>query len=64
MVSRLTELNHNAMFSIDIIPISMDEAIREGENKLLGMVANITNWQRKQNQNKNFSAAVPYDIDL
>lgn len=31
-----TELNRNMMFSIDIVPIPMDEAVREVENRLLG----------------------------
>lgn len=64
MVSELTELNRNMMFSIDIVPIPMDEAVREVENRLLGVETNITNWQRKQNQNNNFSAVVPYDMEL
>ena len=59
-----TELNRNMMFSIDIVPIPMDEAVREVENRLLGVETNITNWQRKQNQNNNFSAVVPYDMEL
>ena len=27
------------------------------------METNITNWQRKQNQNNNFSAVIPYDLE-
>ena len=61
MLSELTELNRNLMLSIDVIPIPTDEAVREVENRLLGVETNITNWQRKQNQNNNFSAVVPYD---
>jgi type IV secretory pathway VirB4 component len=64
MVSELTELNRNMMFSIDIVPIPTDEAVREVENRLLGVETNITNWQRKQNQNNNYSAVVPYDMEL
>ena len=64
MVSELTELNRNLMLSIDIIPVPTDEAVREVENRLLGVETNITNWQRKQNQNNNFSAVVPYDMEL
>ena len=64
MVSELTELNRNLMLSIDIMPIPTDEAVREVENRLLGVETNITNWQRKQNQNNNFSAVVPYDMEL
>ena len=63
MVSELCDLNRNMMFSIDIIPVPTDEAVREVENRLLGVETNITNWQRKQNQNNNFSAVVPYDME-
>lgn len=63
-VAELTELSHNMMLSIDIIPVPMDEAIREVENRLLGVETNIANWQRKQNRNNNFSALVPYDMEL
>jgi type IV secretory pathway VirB4 component len=62
-VSELCDLNRNMMFSIDIIPVPTDEAVREVENRLLGVETNITNWQRKQNQNNNFSAVVPYDME-
>lgn len=64
MVAELTDLNRNMMLSIDIIPVPTDEAVREVENRLLGVETNITNWQRKQNQNNNFSAVVPYDMEL
>ena len=63
MVAELTDLNRNLMMSIDVIPIPTDEAVREAESRLLGVETNITNWQRKQNQNNNFSAAVPYDME-
>jgi len=56
MVSELTDLNRNMMMSIDVVPVPTDEAVREVENRLLGVETNITNWQRKQNQNNNFSA--------
>ena len=32
--------------------------------KGLGIETNITNWQRRQNANNNFSAVVPYDMEL
>ena len=63
MVSELTELNRNLMMSIDVIPIPMDEAVREVENRRLGIETNITNWQRRQNANNNFSAVIPYDME-
>ena len=63
-VTELTDMNRNLMLSIDVLSVPTDEAIREVENKLLGVETNITNWQRKQNQNNNFSAVVPYDMEL
>lgn len=41
-VCELTDLNRNMMLSIDIIPIPMDEAVREVENRLLGVETNIS----------------------
>ena len=63
MVAELTELNRNLIMSIDVVPIPMDEAVREVENRKLGVETNITNWQRKQNANNNFSAVIPYDLE-
>ena len=63
-VAELTELSRNMMLSIDILPVPTDEAVREVENRLLGVETNITNWQRRQNSNNNFSAVVPYDMEL
>lgn len=63
MVAEMTDIDRNMMFSIDIIPIPLEEAIKEVETRLLGVETNITNWQRKQNQNNNFSAVIPYDME-
>lgn len=63
MIAELTDINRNLMLSIDVIPIPTDEAVREVENRLLGVETNITNWQRRQNANNNFSAVVPYDME-
>lgn len=63
MIAELTDMNQNMMMSIDVIPIPTDEAVREVENRLLGVETNITNWQRKQNANNNFSAVIPYDME-
>lgn len=63
MISELTELGRNLMLSIDVIPVPTDEAVREMQNKLLGVETNVTNWQRRQNQNNNYSAVVPYDME-
>ena len=64
MVTELTDFNRNMMLSIDVVPVPTDEAVREVENRLLGVETNITNWQRRQNANNNFSAVIPYDMEL
>lgn len=63
MVAKLMELNRNLMLSIDILPVPTHEAVREVENRLLGVETNITNWQRRQNANNNFSAVIPYNME-
>lgn len=63
MVAELTDMNRNLMMSIDVIPVPTDEAVREAESRLLGVETNITNWQRRQNSNNNFSATIPYDME-
>ena len=64
MVSKLCDFNSNMILSMDIIPIPTDEAVREVEKRVLGVETNITNWQRRQNSNNNFSAVIPYDMEL
>lgn len=64
MISELCDLNRSVMLSIDILPVPTDEAVREIQNKLLGIETNVANWQRKQNAANNFSAVVPYDMEL
>ena len=63
MISELCSLGRNLMLSIDIIPVPTDEAVREIQNRLLGVETNVTNWQRRQNANNNFSAVIPYDLE-
>jgi hypothetical protein len=50
------------MLSIDILPVRR-EAVKLALNTMLGIETNAANWQRKQNQNNNFSAVLPYDIE-
>lgn len=64
MISELCDFSRNLILSIDILPVPTDEAVREIQNRLLGVETNVTNWQRRQNANNNFSAIVPYDMEL
>ncbi len=63
MVSELTDISKNLIMSIDILPVPTDEAIKEAENRLLGIETNITNHVRKQAENNNFLASIPYDLE-
>lgn len=63
-ISELCAVNRTLMYSMDIVTVQTDEAVKEVERKLLGVETNITNWQRKQNANNNFSAVIPYDMEL
>lgn len=42
MVSELCDLSRNLMLSIDILPVPTDEAVREIQNKLLGVETNVS----------------------
>ena len=64
MIQEICDIGTDIMLSLDIIPIPMDEAVREVENRLLGVETNIANWQRRQNQNNNFSATIPFDMEV
>ena len=63
LIRELTDLDRNLMLSIDVIPVPTDEAVREMQNRLLGVETNVASWQRRQNSNNNFSAIVPYDLE-
>jgi len=63
IISELTDLNKNMMLSIDIKPVPMEEAIKKAERVRLGVETNIANWQRRQNENNNYSAVLPFDME-
>ena len=63
MVSELTDISKNLIMSIDILPVPTDEAIKEAENRLLGIETNIANHVRKQAENNNFLSSIPYDLE-
>ena len=64
MLSKLCDFNRNMIVSLDIMPVSTDEAAHEVQNTALRVEANITKWQWQQNNNKNYSAVIPYDMEL
>ena len=58
MINELTSLNRTMMLSIDVIPVPTDEAVREMQNRLLGVETNVTNWQRRQNSNNTINEQI------
>ncbi len=62
-VTELCNTDRPIMMSIDIIPVPTDEAVREGESRLLGVERNVVDYLRKQQNNNNFSGSIPYDLE-
>lgn len=63
MISELTDFSRSMMLSITIQPIPTDEAVKLVQKKLLAIETDITKWQQKQNENNNFSANIPYELE-
>ena len=62
-ISELTDISKNLILSIDIKPVDTDEAIKEAENRLLGIETNISNYLRKQAENNNYLGTIPFDME-
>ena len=45
LIRELTDLDRNLMLSIDVIPVPTDEAVREMQNRLLGVETNVASWR-------------------
>ena len=63
MITDLSDFSRNLMLSIDILPIPTDEAVKEMQRRIMGIEADITRWQQRQNDHNNFTAAIPYDLE-
>ena len=63
-ISECCDADRSMMLAIDILRVPTDEAARQMQNTLLGVETNIANWQRKQNAANNWSATIPYDMEL
>lgn len=59
----LTDTSRNMIFNYDVVPVSTEEAQKFGEKQALGVETNITNYQRKQNSNNNYTSVIPYDME-
>lgn len=63
MISNLSDFSRSLMISIDILPIPTDEAVKEVQSKILGVEADVSRWQQRQNNHNNFAANIPYDLE-
>ena len=63
MIAELTDISKNLTLTIDITPVATDEAIKDAERILLGVETNKANYIRKQSENNNFFASVPFDME-
>ena len=63
LIYRLTSFTRNLMLSIDIQPVPTEQAIRKVQNTILAVETDITRWQRRQNDNYNFSALIPPQLE-
>ena len=57
---KFTDINYAVASKVDK-STSSNSMVQE--KRLLGVETNITNWQRRQNANNNFSAVIPYDLE-
>ncbi len=64
ILTKLTEHDGRMMLSIDILPVPTVEAVKMIERKSMATESTASMWQRRQNQNGNFSAKLPYDMEL
>ena len=63
VIQKLTDANNSMVFTFDILPMSTQEAQKISEKLALGVETNIANYQRKQNNNRNYTAVIPWDME-
>ena len=62
-ISDLSDFPRNLVLSIDLLPVPTDEAVKEIQQRILGVESDITRWQQRQNSKNNFTATVPYELE-
>ena len=63
MIADLSDFARNLVIAIDILPVPTDEAVKEIQQRILGVESDITRWQQRQNSKNNFTASVPYELE-
>lgn len=62
LISELAGLPKNLMISIDVQALPTETAVRQLQRITMAVDSDLTRWQRRQNENNNFSANPPYDL--
>ena len=57
----LIELKIQFVYSMDLVPVSKDEARKYIESKKMAVESEIFKYQQRQNKNQNFSAEIPFE---
>lgn len=57
----LIELKIQFVYSMDLVPVSKDEARKYIESKKMAVESEIYKYQQRQNKNQNFSAEIPFE---
>lgn len=63
ILSELCSINKTMLISFDLLPLLMEEALKLVDSISLGLETDVSNWQRRQNQNNNFSAVLPFNFE-
>lgn len=63
LLAEITDIQKQLMVTINILPVSQQEAVREIERRLFGIESNKARWQQKQNEARNWSATVPFSLE-
>ena len=61
--TELSRMNKTMVISFDLVPLLMEEALKMVDSISLGLETDISNWQRRQNQNNNFTANLPFHFE-
>lgn len=64
IITELMDYPRNMMLSIDIIPVAMDEAVSISRKQIMAVDSDITRCRQRQNQNGNYDANIPYELEL
>lgn len=60
ILSRITNINHSLMLSLDLVAVPPDEAFKEVEDKRTTVESNKIAYQKKQFENGNYTNVMPY----